>query len=333
MSAVPSFLVNPWSTNMYAPKWASITPQMPGWCDVEFDFDPITITVGPGVQSLKNQLLVDGEADYLAREIIALPIVGTTGTLNPQDLKIRLTDGDGQFITSDWCTLNDLNGPIGPAALPLRKGSQPYFDIWNQGAATAVLVVGFKGWKRVKCDAKQVDLPEFVPQSRRFCQPWAPQIRFEEYEYFFEFVNGVLATAPPWAMNLQPQTPNQVFQQIPLRTDEDASFLWRGTSGMIMSASSEQIVGNWFLRFFDSGIVPLALQVPRPNLVPSLAGPAAELVLSNGGGRMSPQFSEVYIPRGGLALVDIGLLTSNAISVQFSLRGVKVYGEEACKSS
>lgn len=332
MSAVPQFLVNPWSTNMYAPKWATITPQLPGWCDVEFDFDPLTLTLAPGQQLLKNQLLVNGDADYLAREIIALPMpIEEEGTVNPQDLKIRLTDGDGQFITSDWITLNDLNGPIGPAVLPFRKGSQPYFDVWNQGAATAIVVVGFKGWKRVKCDAKQADLPLFVPQSQRFCKPWAPGIRFEEYEYFFEFVNGVLATAPPWALNLQPQTPDQVFLQVPLHTDDDASFLWRGTSGMIMSKGGPGAVpGNWFLRFFDNALVPLARQVPRPNLVPSLAGPAAELVLSNGGGRMSPHFPEVYIPRGGVVNVDVGLLTANTISVELSLRGVKVYGEDTC---
>ncbi len=331
MAASP-FLISPWSTNMYAPKWASVTPQLPkGWCDVEFDFDPITLTVGPGVQSLKNPIQVDGDADYLAREIVALPIAGTTGTLNPQDLKFRLIDGDGQAITSDWVTLNDINGPVGPSVLPFRQGTIPTVDVWNQGAATAVLVIGFKGWKRVKCNANQADLPEFVPQSQRFCKPWAPSIRFVEYEYFFEFVNGTLATAPPWAKNLQPQTPNNVYLQLPLQTDNDAAFLWRGTSGMIMSKGGPAPVpGEWFLRFFDAAIVPLARQIPRPNLVPSLTGPGAEMVLSNGGGRMAPHFPEMYIPRGGVVSVDIALLTPATVSVQFSLRGVKVYGEESC---
>ena len=261
---------------MYAPKWATITPQLPGWCDVEFDFDPLTLTIAPGQQLLKNELLVDGDADYLDREIVALPIAGTTGTLNPQDLKIRLTDGDAQFITSDWVTLNDINGPVGPAVLAFRKGSKPYFDIWNQSeTSTAVVVVGFKGWKRVKCDAKQADLPKFVPQSQRFCKPWAPGIRFEEYEYFFEFVNGTLATAPPWCVNLEPQTPNQQFNQFALRTDDDASFLWRGTSGMIMSlGGGVAIPGNWFLRFYDNALVPLARQdsAAEPNAIAHWAG-------------------------------------------------------------
>lgn len=333
MSASPSLILGPWSTNMFAPKWASIVPQdIPGWCDVEFDFVPITLTVGPGAQSLKNILFVDGDADYLTRELIALPIAGTTGTLNPQDLKIRLTDGDGQAITSDWVTMNDLNGPVGPAVIPLRKGSQPYVDIWNQGAATAVLVVGFKGVKRFPCDTKQPDVAMFVPQAKRFCKPWAKGITFREYEYFFEFVNGTLATAPPWAVNLQPQTPNREFQQFPLQTDNDASFLWRGTSGMIMSKGGPAPVpGEWFLRFFDAATVPLARQVPRPGLTPSIAGPGAEMVLSNGGGRMSPHLPELYIPRGGIVSVDIGLLTPATVSVQFSLRGVKVYGEETCR--
>ena len=324
--------VNPWSGNMYAPKWAGFTPQLPGWCDVEFDFDPITVTIAPGIQSLKNQLQVDNDADYLAREIFAQPIVGTTGTLNPQDLKFRLVDGDGQFITSDWVTLNDINGPVGPAVLPFRKGSQPYVDIWNQSASsTAVVIIGFKGWKRVKCDTKQGDIPEFRPQSRRFCKPWHPAIWFEEYEYFFEFVNGTLATAPPWAVNLQPQTPNNVFQQFALRTDDDASFLWRGCSGMIMSKGGPApIPGEWFLTFYDNAIVPLARQIPRVGLMPNIAGPGAEMVLSNGGGRMAPHWPEIYIPRGAVVSVDNALLTPATVSVQFSLRGVKVYGEEFC---
>lgn len=332
MSTAPSFLTNPWSTNMYAPKWATVTPQLPGWCDIEFDFNPLTITVAPGTQSLKNRLLVDSDADYLAREIIAVPTPATTGTLNPQDVKVRLTDGDGQFITSDWVTLNDLNGPVGPSVLPFRKGSQPYFDIWNQsGTATAVIAVGFKGWKRVKCDAKQADLPKFRPQSEMFCKPWAPGIQFTEYEYFFEFSNGALATAPPWCSNLQPQTPNQQFAQFGLRTDDDAAFLWRGVSGPIMSKGAPvAIPQNFFLRFLDTALVPLARQVPRPGLLPSLAGPGAELVLSNGGGRTAPWFPEVYIPRGAVVFADIGLLTPNTASEGFSLRGVKVYGEDSC---
>ncbi len=329
MSTLP---VRPWSTNMYAPKWASITPTLPGWCDVEFDFVPITLTLAPGAKALKQFLPVDNDADYLTRELIALPIAGTTGTLNPQDLKFRLVDGDGQFITSDWVTLNDINGPVGPAVLPLRKGSQPYVDVWNQSAsATAVLIVGFKGMKRVACNTQQSDIPEFVPQSKRFCKPWLPGMWFEEYEYFFEFVNGTLATIPPWAMNLQPQTPNNEFQQFPLPIDNDAGFLWRGTSGMIMSKGGPAPVpGEWFLRFFDVSNVPLARQVPRPTLAPSIAGPGAELVLSNGGGRMSPHWPEILIPRGGAIAVDIALLTDATVSVQFSLRGVKVYGEAVC---
>jgi hypothetical protein len=328
MNALP---VNPWSTNMYAPKWASITPQLPGWCDVEFDFNPVTITLAPGAQSLKNILKVDQDADYLTREIIALPI-GGEGTINPQDLKFRLIDGDGQYITSDWVTLNDINGPVGPAVLPLRRGSEPYVDVWNQSAnASAVVMIGFKGFKRSPCTTRQADIPAFTPQSKRFCKPWDSRIWFEEYEYFFEFVNGVLATAPPWAMNLQPQTPNGVFQKLPLRTDHDASFLWRGVSGMIMSKGGPApIPGEWFLRFYDCGEVPLATEIKRPGLLPAIAGPDATMVLSNGGGRMSPHWPEVYIPRGGVVSVDIALLTPATVSVQFSLRGVKVYGEELC---
>lgn len=332
MSTLPTLLLNPWSGNPYAPSWASVTPMMPGLCDVDFDFDPLTVTLGPSQISYKNALVVDSDADYLAREIFVAPIAGSTvgvsGAINPQDLKIRITDGDGNFITSDWITANDLCGPVGAAILPLRKDSTVFIDLWNQGDGSLVVQVGFKGFKRFPCTNQQGPIPPYYPLRARYCKEWAGA-RFEEYEYPFEFVNGFSAFSPPWARNLQPTSPNQVFAMLPLPTDKDADFLWRGITGTIMDGTAEvTIAQQMWLTFYDHNTVPMANVVPRPGSLPVSAGPGAELVLSNGGGRMNPVFPEILVPRGATLLVDIAIAA--ATSVQFSLRGLKVYTGMDC---
>ncbi len=340
-------LLAPWSGDLYAPTWAGVTPQLPGYCDVDFDY-PMgpqgevfwTVSLAPGQISLKNPIQIDSDADYLAREIYVTPVGGTqgdpsTGIANPQDLKIRITDGDGNAITSDWCTANDLCGPVGPVPLPFRKGSIVFVDLWNQGTGTLVVQMGFKGFKRFACSDKQGPLPPFYPAAARYCREW-PGVIFEEYEYFYEFSNGGSLLYPPWVRNLQPISPTGVFAQLVLQTDNDADFLWRGTTGMIMQAGGPvaQVQQELFLTFYDNSVVPLAKAVPRPGFIPASAGPGAELVLSNGGGRMSPHFPEIFIPRGGTIPVDILLQVPSAPplnSVQFSLRGFKVYSEADCQ--
>ena len=171
-------ILSPWqSGNLFAPAWQGVTPLLKGWCDVDFDFTPIQVAVAPGSFALKNQLPVDTDADYLSREIFVAPIAGTTGDpitgiVNPSDLKIRITDGDGNAITSDWITANDLNGPVGPVPLPLRKGSIPLIDFWNQGTGTLIVQCGVKGFKRFKCSNEQGVIPPFYPASLRYCKPW-----------------------------------------------------------------------------------------------------------------------------------------------------------------
>lgn len=326
-------LLNPWSGNLYAPVWAPVTPQVPGCCDVDFDFDPLNVTLNPGQTSYKNPLVVDDDADYLAREIFIAPIAGSTtgesGAINPQDLKIRITDGDGNFITSDWITANDLCQPVGAAPLPLRKGTTVFVDLWNQGDGTLIVQMGFKGFKRFACNNTQGPIPPYYPERARYCNEW-PGTRFEEWEYIFEFVNGANAFSPPWAQNLQPYSPNQVFALVPLATDKDADFLWRGITGMIMSNGGPvSIVQQMWLTFYDHNTVPMAKAVPRLGSVPALPGPGAELVLSNGGGRMNPVFPEILVPRGATPQVDIAIACTT--SVQFSLRGFKVYTGADCK--
>lgn len=337
MSTLPRTLIPPFSGNLYAPIWAGVTPQLPGYCDVEFDFDPIQVTLSPGQTSYKNRIDVNADADYLCREIYCAPIGGTTigasGQVNPKDLKIRITDGDGNFITSDWITANDLTMPVGPGILPLRKGSTCFVDLWNRGDGTLIVQMGFKGVKRFPCDSKQGPIPPFYPASARYCNEQAGE-RFEDYEYYYEMSNGANPFFPPWTQNLQPQSPNNVFRQFTLPTDDDADFLLRGITGMIMSSGSpvSQLGQECFLTFYDPAIVPMAREVQRIGQVPVLAGPGAELVLSNGGGRMNPIFPEQRIPRGSTVSVDIGLTldASTVERVEFSLRGVKVYRAEDC---
>jgi len=448
-------LLNPWSGDMYAPTWAGLYKQLPGLCDVDFDYAMgnegdffFTVTLGPagsGTEvALKLPCNINPDADYLAREMYIGPIagsrVGASGAINPQDLKVRIRDGDGNAITSDWITANDLCGPLGPCALPFRKGGNVTIDLWNQGDGTLVVSAGFKGWKRFPCTDQQGEIPRNIPQRYRFCKEW-PGVRFEEYEYFFEFANGdvlvaatytfdsegaqftgtavvpgaagnsislelstlgdsqpfsvtvtgtaivvglqtdsgghsnglgsalvnflnsqatvtalatfalvndgslnttgvvnfsggISSTLPPWVSNLQPQSPNNIFAKFALPTDNDADFLWRGTTGMVMSVGSPiaQIPDAWFILFYDRDQIPLANQVPHPGILPSPSGPSADMVISNGGGRMAPHWPEIFIPRGATIPVDILLKTpaTGLSSVQFSLRGFKVYNLADC---
>jgi hypothetical protein len=333
MSTTPTIL-RPWAGNLYAPSWAAVTPQLPGCCDVDYDFDPLNVTLGAGQFSYKNPINVDDDADYLAREIFVGPIagsqLGTDGQISPQDLKVRITDGDGNYITSDWITANDLCGPVGAAILPLRKATTLFIDFWNQGDGALNIQFGFKGFKRFPCNADQGPIPKYWPMRARYCKEWAGA-RFEEWEYVYEFVNGFSAFSPPWAQNLQPTSPNQIFQKLPLPTEKDADFLWRGLSGAIMSHGGPVVIPQqMWLTFYDHNTIPMANAVPRPGSVPALPGPGAELVLSNGGGRMNPVFPEILVPRGATLAVDIAIAC--ATSVQFSLRGLKVYTGAGCDS-
>lgn len=346
MTPSNGLLLNPWSFDMYAPSWAGVTPQLPGFCDVDFDYPMsdqpgselvyTTVTLAPGQKSFKNQIVIDSDADYLSREIYIAPVGGSTGPANPQDLKMRLSDGDGNFITSDWCTANDLCGPVGPVPLPFRKGTVAYVDLWNQGTATLIVQVGLKGFKRFPCADTQAPIPAYRPISSLYCRE-QPGQTFEEFEYFFEFSNGSSPLFAPWVQNLQPYSPNIVFRQLPLRIDNDADFLWRGTTGMIMAGGGgvAQAPQEFFLKFYDNAIIDLAKDIIRPaGYTPQRAPLGCEMVLSNGGGRMAPHFPEIFIPRGGAVNVDILLQTQSpptAIeSVSFSLRGFKLYSEAAC---
>lgn len=343
MSSNPT-LLNPWSGDLYAPTWAGLTPQLPGFCDVAFDYpmsnqpgsDAIfsTVTLAAGAQSLKNQIVIDRDADYLAREIYVAPVAGTTSIANPQDLKIRITDGDGNAITSDWCTANDLCGPVGPVPLPFRKGTVVYVDLWNQGTASLVVQVGLKGFKRFPCTDQQGPIPAFRPMSAYYCREQPGQV-FEEYEYFFEFSAGTSALFAPWVTNLQSQSPTNVFQRFSLPLENDSDFLWRGITGSLMTAgaAAAALPEQCFLKFYDNALVSLARDLVRPGYIPPSVPLGCEMVLSSGGGRMSPHFPEIFIPRGGALAVDILLQDQTPpsfVTISFSLRGFKVYSAAEC---
>ena len=87
-----------------------------------------------------------------------------------------------------------------------------------------------------------------------------------------------------------------------------------------------------FLKFYDIDQVPLANDFAHPQILPTPSGPSAEMVISNGGGRMCPHWSELLFPRGSVIPVDILLQTpaSGLSSFQFSLRGFKVYNTADC---
>lgn len=351
MSTSPQgFSINPWRSNMYAPCWAAISRQLPGFCDTDFDYpaglaqaqaagtiEAVSIAAGQillGRALPALQIAIDSDADYLAREIYISPIGGSGSPANPQDLKMRLQDGDGNFITSDWVTANDLCGPLGPIPLPFRKGSIAYVDLWNQGSSALTVQVGLKGFKRWACSDQQPPVPPFLPVSKRYCKEWSG-VRFEEYEYFFEFGNGSSDSAfvSPWSVDLAPISPNGIFAHFPLQTDTDADFLWRGITGMIMSPGGpvSQIPQEAFLGFYDDLTVPLFNQQPRAGATPSAPPPGAELVISNGGGRAVPVFPEILVKRGGVIPLDICLQIPSGLNlIQFSLRGFKVYNEMDC---
>jgi len=343
MSTQPqSPLLDPWASDMYAPSWAAVTPQrVSGICDVQFDYGvgvngiPIAVTVAAGAVLLGRtnsqlQIQVDTDADFFAREIFIAPVGGSVGNANPSDLKVRLTDADGNAITSDWCTANDLCGPVGPVPLTFRKGGLIFFDVWNQGTSTLLVQIGLKGFKRFPCTETQPPIPRFRSIRELLCREW-PGVRFEDYEYFFQFARNSSAFFPPWTNVLNSTT--MLFAQFPLQTDTDSSFLWRGITGIIQQTGGgyAQIPQQAFLGFYDYLTVPLSNTIPRLNQAPALAPPGAEMVLSNGGGRMIPHFPEILIPPGGVIPVDILVnFASGVNSVEFSLRGLKVYSEALC---
>jgi hypothetical protein len=300
--------------NMYAPPWYGFSPILKGIRDMEYDLDLPPVTVASGGFSRNNELPVDNDADYLVREL-QFVVISTTGTAAvPSDLRVRIRDGDGRLFTSDFVPVQDLCGPLA-IPWPLQRGCVLLIDYQNVSAAvdsSATVWLLLKGWKRKLCpdDPTEAASP-YIPMYKRFTQP-DPSNDIEDFEYPFTFT----AVAAEDRLKL------------PLQTDNDADFLWRGITGDWNTANNDvAVTGDVGLTFYDPWGVPL-VSAPIQNPWGSMrSGGFRETILGNGGGRPAPFFPEILIPRGGVVQLDISF--GAAAVVRFSLRGMKVYG--ACR--
>ena len=312
MSANPSPF--PPFGNMYAPPWYGFSPVLKGIRDMEYDLDLPPVTIPTNGFSRGNELPVDNDADFLVREI-QFVVVATTGTpALPSDLRVRIRDGDGRLFTSDFVPILDLTGPLVPA-WPLRRGCVLTIDYQNVATAaesSATVWLLLKGWKRRLCPDDTFEaVSPYVPMYKRFLPPSASN-DIEDFEYPFTFTSATI---------------NDQLK-VPLQTDNDADFLWRGITGDWNTANNDvATVGGVGLTFYDPWGVPL-VQAPLMNPWGSMrSGGFRETILGNGGGRPAPFFPEILIPRGGVVQVDLSF--GGVEVVRFSLRGMKVYG--TCK--
>ncbi len=308
--------------NIYAPPWVPFSPVVPGICDLEYDNTAptvqgqvITVLHGGvpqlGQQNTNQQIFVSSDADQIVREIQVLFLQPAGGVVNPSDLRIRLRDGDGRLITSDFVYAVDLCGPLCPA-LSLRHGTTVLIDLVNLNAAVDLsVVIVFKAVKRTLCGTTESIVSDHRRMFRCYSQP-AEGETHEDAEFPFQFtVTG--------AQDLIRQT---------LLVDKDSDFLWRGLTGDVNWASNPiGTVGNVALTFYDPSGTAL-VKVPVNGILTPWGSPIAgmfrECLLSNGT-KLAPQWPEIRIPKGGGLDLDISF--GAAATLRFSLRGVKVYTE------
>jgi len=308
--------------NIYAPPWVPFSPVVPGVCDTEFENTvpqvqgtSITVLHGGvpqlGQQNSNQRLSISSDSDEVVREIQVLFLQPVGGVVNPSDLRVRLRDGDGRLITSDYVYAVDLSGPLCPG-LTLRRGTVMLVDLVNFNAAVDLKVqLIFKTVKRTNCDTTESILTPYMPLYRRYSKP-GPGEEFHDCEFPFEFVS----------------TGINDLTRIPLLVDNDADFLWRGITGdWNIPANPVSPVGNVALTFYDPNGTAL-VKVPTGGIQTpwnsQLAGMFRECLLSNGA-KLAPQFPEIRIPAGGGLDADISF--GAATTLRFSLRGVKVYTE------
>lgn len=295
--------------NIFAPPWLSFSRVQAGIRDMENDLDLPQVTVATGAVSRSNALTIDNDSDYLCREINFFVVSESGAAPAPSDLRVRIRDGDGRLFTSDFIPILDLNGPFVPP-WPLQRASVLLFDFQNigsAGGASSTIWAVLKGWKRITC-ADQTNWPSpYRPLYSRYLQPSA-QLDIEDFEY------PVTVTVTGAGDQLR----------IPIHTDNDGDFYWRGITGDWNTANNDvAVTGNCGITFYDPSGLPIAqapLTVPWGS--PS-SGPLRELILSSGGGRPAPIYPEIFIPRGGIITADYSL--GAAVTLRFSLRGVKSY--------
>lgn len=308
--------------NIYAPPWVPFSPVVAGICDLEFDNSApnvqgqtITVLHGGvpqlGKQNSNQQIFVSSDADQIVREIQVVFLQPAGGVVNPSDLRVRLRDGDGRLITSDYVYAVDLSSALCPG-LSLRHGTTVLIDLVNFNAAVDLtVVIVFKTVKRTLCDTAESIVTPYCPMYRRYSQPGANETH-EDAEFPFE----VTTTG---AQDLVRQT---------LLIDKDADFIWRGLAGDVNWASNTVgTVGNVALTFYDPSGTAL-VKVPTNGILTPWGSPIAgmfrECLLSNGA-KLAPQWPEIRIPKGGG--IDFDASFGAAATLRFSLRGVKVYTE------
>lgn len=296
--------------NICAPRWMGLSPMVKGVLDTEYDLLPLTaVTVNPNSTSFGNQLPVGTDGDFLVYQIqwYVVPFGERGITLAPQDIRVRIRDVNGRLFTSDFVQIVDLTGALVPA-WPLCKGGVLTFDFQNLNTTTGVnITVVLRGWKRTPCPTQQAFDPGYLPLYRRYTQS-VPDAELEDFEYPFTFT----------------ATGAEDMLKLPLQTDNDADFLWRGLAGDWNTANNDlATVGTISVTFYDPLGVPLDLYPLINPWASRSAGQFRECVFSNGGGVPAGFFPEVFIPRGGIAQVDISF--GGAATLRFSLRGVKVY--------
>jgi hypothetical protein len=318
----------PWG-NIYAPQWMGISPGLAGYDDRESDISLPLPTAGSPTNGVlvpaasitaPQPLKLDSDADYLVRDIefaLIPPDTDDAGLfgnyVGPLDIRVRIRDGNGRLFTSDFVPVVDLMGPLCPV-WPLERGAVIYVEYQNTNPTIdALMVMVLKAWKRVSCPGRPAPVAsDYTPMYRRYAQHVTGK-ELEDFEYPFEFTSSVGVATD--------------LLRIPIQTDNDADFLWRGLVGdWITSNNDNEPVGLAWVVFWDPHNTPLSVY---PQIVPwgsQNAGQPRENVFSNSGGRMAPHFPEIFIPRGGVVELTISFGANTPASIlRGSLRGVKLY--------
>jgi hypothetical protein len=301
--------------NIYAPPWMCVSPSIAGYEDITYYVDLPTVTIPAstvqlGTTSNGQTLSLDGDFDFLVTEMQFCVFPVADETFQPTDLRVRIRDAFGRLVTSDFVYAQNLCGSL-PMIWGLKRNGNLTFDFQNVNATNAISVqVVLKGWKRRACPGMPARISPYVPMYRRYAVPIQKGVELEDFEYYNTFTS----------------TGAGDLLRVPIRTDNDADFLWRGIQGDWNTANNDvAVVGNVGLRFYDPNSVALSVTgTTNPWNSPNV-GQFRESLLSSGGGGVAPMYPEILIPKNGTVEVDLSF--GAAATVRLSLRGLKVYRE------
>jgi len=238
--------------NIMAPPFMAVSPSIAGYDDLECDLSLPAPTAGITNASIavpastiqlatptnNQQLQLDSDYDYLVREIQFVQLPVTDEAWQPSDLRVRIRDAFGRLVTSDFVQCQNLCGQL-PIMWALKKGGVLSFDFQNVNADYTInVVVVLKGWKRIPCPGKPATVSDYVPLWKRYALPVDKHTKLEDFEYYFSFT----------------QTGAADLLRVPLQTDNDADFLWRGNQGDWNCANNDvATVGSVGVCFYDPG--------------------------------------------------------------------------------